>query len=461
MLPLMQKRPYWTAIFTCAGLAICLLATLFFVETAPAQAPAAPAALPAPAADGEPVLKAYEVPGQDPTVVAARLQTQLPGDAGISVASDKRTGRVLVLATPSAHQLVAKLLGPPAPAAAPATNAEPTKRVEKAYTLKNVDAVNFETALVDLAGRKLPVSVDANNRQAIYTLTGRDGATTILSVDRTNGALAISGNDAGVEGWLRVVAALDRPAKRNGDDLEEVVPIRNPAAVNNGSIQQAMRLISEQVGPRNVRDTPANQLVGMLFQPPAAPPATPAPATPADNVASGTALSGPVQIQYIEAFDLLIIRGNAKDVERVKAIIADIERESAFSIPKIEIYPLKNVGSDAMANLIRPLYDQVLSPRQGRVSVTSLVKPNALLLIGREDSIKVVIDLIQRLDQPVDPATEYKVFQLKHTAATEVLQTVQAFLSGQTVGNTGTTPGINQGTLARRSPRRDSVRGPS
>ena len=75
-----------------------------------------------------------------------------------------------------------------------------------------------------------------------------------------------------------------------------------------------------------------------------------------------------------------------------------------------------SVDSAALAELVTQLYEDVFALRQGAVSITALVKPNALLLIGREESVKTVLDLVERLDRPVAPDTQFQVFRLRQRA---------------------------------------------
>ena len=100
-------------------------------------------------------------------------------------------------------------------------------------------------------------------------------------------------------------------------------------------------------------------------------------------------------------------------------IIEQIEQLSAVTTPTVEVYPLKNVDSRALGALLTRLYQQVLGPRIGDVSITPLVKPNALLLVGRPENVRMAIELIQRLDVPVLPATRFEVFPLKNASAAE------------------------------------------
>jgi len=139
-------------------------------------------------------------------------------------------------------------------------------------------------------------------------------------------------------------------------------------------------------------------------------------------------LLGPVDIQYVEGLDVIVIRGNERDVERVVQIINQIEQLSAVTVPTIEIYPLRYVESRAMGALMSQLYTQVLGPRLGTVNITPLGKPNALLLVGRTENVNMAKELIQKLDQPVAPTTRFQIFPLKYAAAAAAKTMIDEFL---------------------------------
>jgi general secretion pathway protein D len=67
--------------------------------------------------------------------------------------------------------------------------------------------------------------------------------------------------------------------------------------------------------------------------------------------------------------------------------------------------------------------------RQGRVSITPLDKPNALLLIGRRDSVDAVLSLVRKLDLPVPAHTQFQVFQLRHMSATDAETLINNFFA--------------------------------
>lgn len=151
-----------------------------------------------------------------------------------------------------------------------------------------------------------------------------------------------------------------------------------------------------------------------------------------DGEEGAQGLIGPVQIEYLDGLDVIIVSGNDRDVERVLKMIEEIEKLSVQTVPSVVLHPLKHVGSEALATIVTQLYDQVLSPRQGRVSITPLSKPNALLLIGRDESVKTVVDLVKQLDQPVGPSGQFEVFRLRYASAAATRATIQEFFANRT-----------------------------
>ena len=68
-------------------------------------------------------------------------------------------------------------------------------------------------------------------------------------------------------------------------------------------------------------------------------------------------------------------------------IIEDIERLSADTEPAVQVLELKYADNESVVTLVTPVYEQFFAPRYGRVSMTPLVKPNAILVVGRPDSV--------------------------------------------------------------------------
>lgn len=470
-------------------------------------------------------LKAYPVAG-DLAATARQLQTAYAAQAEVRIATDARTGQLLVLAPPQVHAEIARQLGgtpaantPPAatpstmlPAAAPlvgppqaaapvtaaAQYARPAdvvaagRPLHTTVNLRNSNWDQIARALGELMpGRLSPLQ--SNAQANAFTLAMAGGGDVQMQVDARNNQIELYGPATFVNRLSRLLLVLDTPQGPN-DRRTSLVPVSNsrepsvrravqvlheserPAAAGAAAVRTAVAIAPSQATPVPGTATPigaapahAGQrqgsgtipLVAQLFQPQAqqqAPAAAanqnvaqnaaqPAPGAPLQAPPLGsqiplgtvgpgddtiTGLTGPVQIEFLEGLDIMIISGNQRDVERVSQIIADIERLTDQTAPAIVVHPLSHVGSEAVAAIVTQLYDQALATRQGRVSITALVKPNALMLIGRKESVDRVIDLVDRLDQPVGPATQFAVFNLKHASAADAQTTITTFLTGRT-----------------------------
>ncbi len=141
--------------------------------------------------------------------------------------------------------------------------------------------------------------------------------------------------------------------------------------------------------------------------------------------------SSDITVEPLPDLDVLILRGRDPDVEELTRIIREIERLSAETAPEIEVVYLQNVQGEALNKLITTVLSDLTGPLQGRVSITPLVKPNALLLIGWGEAVSAAKKLIARLDESVLPQTQLQMYSLKHASASQVEKTVREFLSNR------------------------------
>ncbi len=138
-----------------------------------------------------------------------------------------------------------------------------------------------------------------------------------------------------------------------------------------------------------------------------------------------------VEIESLPDLDVIILRGRDPDLAQLADIVEQLERISKETQPNIRIVPLQHASSEAVAEIIDAGESDLVGGRQGRVSVTPLVKPNALLLIGWGDAVNSVIQLAKQLDTPVAPNTQSAVFRLKYAQADAVGATIEEFLTGR------------------------------
>lgn len=138
-----------------------------------------------------------------------------------------------------------------------------------------------------------------------------------------------------------------------------------------------------------------------------------------------------VQIEMLPEIDAIILRGRDQQLSDLAEIIKRLDEASKLTRPEIEVVPLVHAGSDSLSKLITATQEKLVGSIQGRVSVTPLQKPNALLLIGWGEAVASMRALIAKLDQPVSPESQFEVFQLRHAIASDVQKQLQSFFQGR------------------------------
>ena len=138
-----------------------------------------------------------------------------------------------------------------------------------------------------------------------------------------------------------------------------------------------------------------------------------------------------VQIEMLPELDAVILRGRDQQLTDLSEIIKRLDQASRESKPTIEVAPLQHVNSESMSKLIDDIQEKFIGTRQGRVTVSPLVSPNALLLIGWGESLDLMKQLIQQLDQPTKDDKTLAVLPLKHATASEVQTQLQSFYKGK------------------------------
>ncbi|WP_197529024.1 secretin N-terminal domain-containing protein [Aeoliella mucimassa] len=420
--------------------------------------PAAPAQ-PAPTVAVEPYLKAYPVaPQQQAAAAEWAAKLQLP--AGNRVAYDQHNNQLLVMGPDNLHRFVGQQLGTtgePAPAAAlpqVAANQEPTPAPQQPQPaqvaqptvatggtamrlqLRTMNGEQLHQRLEQLLSRPLPATATNGDQRISFRAEMIPGAGVTLNVARDSGDLLLSGTPEQKRAWQSVLSAMDTP--QTSQSSTHVVATKPKTEAQ---IREALQVVQASAGQRGTNRAQA-RMVNMLFQPQdesapaegddavAAVPFTGAGDEEGVEGADG-ALMGPVQIQFVEGLDIILIKGNKRDVERVKAIINRIEQVSLETVPKVEVVSLEHVESSAMARLLERVYTEVLGPRTGTLSITPLGKPNSLMLIGRPENVETALELVKQIDVPVEPTTRFEVFPLKFAVAGDVKQIIDAYITDQ------------------------------
>ncbi|GDX91087.1 hypothetical protein LBMAG46_10930 [Planctomycetia bacterium] len=218
----------------------------------------------------------------------------------------------------------------------------------------------------------------------------------------------------------KLVTDLDRPADPTGESAVKVVPNENiPAKTTEQLNQQIHQLVS--LADEQRQEAPADE---------------PRSRTLAGDGDEGPAINlrGDVTIQALEDLKLLLLKGNAADVERVEKIIQQLEKVSVGSLPSVHLLTLENVDSEALATLMTDVYEQLAELRQrttGNNQKTAaflpVVQPNALLIISSEVERESILELAVSLDKPLTPDLEFEVFPLKSAIASQVVTSLGTF----------------------------------
>lgn len=145
-------------------------------------------------------------------------------------------------------------------------------------------------------------------------------------------------------------------------------------------------------------------------------------------------LKGDVTLEPLPDLDLLILRGNEKDVEAVMRVIHAIERMAEGSTPEIHLRRLEFVDSQSLATLLTTVYERMAGLRsstaqrsEAQISVIPVVTPNAVLILAPANSLESVLQLTDELDQRIAPDHNVEVFPLQHAIASQVVETIEDF----------------------------------
>ncbi len=241
-----------------------------------------------------------------------------------------------------------------------------------------------------------------------------------IGISQASNELLIEATENRVSHLLRLISELDQPLDEGDDDQTvELVPNEGideaTAKQLNEQIHRLVALQAQQNGqPQNNQQQPVDG--GQ------------------DDLQSGDSINlrGDVTIQAIPDIGVIIIKGNQADVERVRALINQLEEMSIGSLPSIHLLNLRNVNSEAMSELLTSVYDRLAELRQRgnqerqTVAFFPVVQPNSILILAPQIELDSILELASQLDQKVAPESEFKVFELKNAIASQVLAALES-----------------------------------
>lgn len=398
---------------------------------------------------------AYSLPANDLKPMAAYLRSVYKPETGLWVAIDDNQNHLIVIGDDKTQAEIAaemkrrnfkavenqdeeKLDNDGRPRLGQGPN------VTKTYQLKNIGWRAFETAIVQAWGDSLKVEAEGNYEVVKVTFPLAQNREALMQIDRRNGRLTFNGPEEVVAAWEEAVRTIDVPAAEatpdtrwvrvGGETLGEVqraVSYMRLASAyrpdENGNIQRAIA-VNQDPATATGQD-PIGQPNFGQEDPQGGQDETGAQVP--DGMTQG--LIGPVQIEFINELGIVIVKGAPEDVAKVQAVIDQITSISTVTKPVVELRALQFVEGLAVATVVQTLYDQVYATRQGAVTITPLLKPNALMIVGREEAVNQALELVEKLDQPVASLnSEFKVFDLKYMSAQDAANRIREHYLGIT-----------------------------
>jgi len=386
-------------------------------------------------------LQIYDVPLEYVGQVGAAIQTQFGADKRVRVTNEPNSGRLMVLAPEGTQRQIAQLVEASRQQIGSLQtdlrgNIVPKSIQQNQYKLQRISWRELEDAVGRLAGTRLTVSTSNNGELAQLKLVSKDSVQEVMQVDRRNNEVRLQGSPTSVMGWTQVITAIDM-GQADPSRPTQIIPI-NPATPER--IERAIKLVKlasyQQPTQEDETTGTAQMRQRMGDDAPATIVASP------DAVSSGSGLIGDVDISFVAEMGLVIIKGSKKDVQRVQEVIEQIKNQSNETQPEIEIVELMHVNGQALEVILKDLNTKVFSPRQGQIEITALGQPNVLLLIGRKEAMTGLKEVIAKLDTPLDPNSQLRVFKLVNSSAVDAEALIIKFFGDAAAtaqgGNAGT-----------------------
>ncbi|QEF97229.1 Type II secretion system protein D precursor [Stieleria maiorica] len=397
------------------------------------------ATTPASAVADSPQLRKLAVPSIHADAIATALSLRYQDLPGITISPDPANSQLVVMAPAKDQAVIAsqvKSLVAGAVRQASSVSAGPIS-----VRLQNISWREFERDLKQAAGQDVPMTTRNNGNQVTFQMNVPPMQGTLVEVDRRQNQVTVRAPDPAIPGWEKMISALDRVPNR----YDDVTQVHRLQKADMAPVQRTMRLLRALRGD-DMPQPGTSVFRNAVMQ--ADQGSTPDTAGPQDGPSAGTEGAGPlgdVQIEYVPELGQIIVKGATRDVQRVMELIKEIESKAQLTQPDSKVVALQHADANAVAELLTQLYDDVLSTRQGDVSITSLDSPNALLLIGRAEAIASLEELIRKIDQPVEEASRLRVFRLQNASAVDAQDAILTFFSNR--------PGIEEDVRNGLGPR--------
>ncbi len=317
-------------------------------------------------------------------------------------------------------------------------------RPAASYRLMKLNCDEFERALVQSWLVNPNAQLTEENSKVLVQIPVANGSA-MMTIDRKNALVHLHGDAATAKTCMAIVEAIDQcqaeksclqvvaPTAKVGTELMAAIAESEGAVVVSGPLRSM--LASTAAGPQEA------QLPGTPNAPVQNPPQQ---NTKQDQIQpntkvvtqttddQGQTLSGPVKIQVIPELNAIIITGPPDDVEKVKRKIQEIQQEAKITGPKFRRIPVVGANVQTLSDTIQDVYDDNYADNLGPASVRPVQDPRGLLVIGREEAINTIDNLVKEYDrsEPVTPSEPgFKTYRLRFMSAADAKTRVDQYFS--------------------------------
>jgi len=378
-----------------------------------------------------PFVRSYSVKGENEKLVQQFVK-HFGSEKQFRQIFDRPTAQWVVVAPKRIHDLIAQQLpvidqqaqaSTETPAVAP-RNLPQAKVKSQQLQLRTLTGQSLHARLEKVLNRRLPIQQDATGQWFGFNVDKESGRPVSIWANKQTGQTQISGTDGQIRSWRQVISALDttpsavastevvRTAPKSSAKVRQAVAEIRRSAIAAQTVQvETQGETSDQAGQTASEDTESDDSEGG-----------------AEN-----SLLGPIQVETVEGTDILVIRGKPEDVERIMEVIREIESLAELGEPLVKVVQLQHIQSLQLSTTLERVFAESLTLDFGYepLVVVPLLKPNAVMLVGLNDTVEKAEEIVAQLDQPGEDLTQFEVFRLEYAKATEARQVVQDLFNAE------------------------------
>ncbi len=366
------------------------------------------------------------------------LRQSLGNQANFRMFTNPETSReLIVVADPQTlhrcGQLIQELESRAAASTAANSQRPPQAELDwQQVSLRNSDLHQIQNAVTGLFDSRIAKQPTRNGVN--YEVALPNDLRLRFGWDWNSPVVNISGPAPIVDQFVQLLGKLDETSSTN--DAPSILAYRNASTFSVNRILDAYSPVAEGssrvtfVDPVGANAKSAQELL------PGTPPTQSAQEPPprAEDQRQSELLrqlKDSVQVETLPDLGIIILRGRQKEVQELSRIIQELERLSAESQAEVRIVQLEHTRSDSIQKILQTTSTDLISGRAGRATITSLGKPNAILLIGWGEALNAIADLIKKLDQPVPADSQFTVFRLKEAEADTLQASLTSFFQNR------------------------------